>query len=508
MQKKLEALLSFQSLGLLLVAAIVLRLPQLSSSFWLDEAAQVLESARPWYQQFDIIPDFQPPLLHLIVHFSLWFSRSEWWLRISGALIPALVGIVLARDLTTRWWGRWTGAWLGWLLATNSLLIFYSQELRPYALPFCWAVLSWWILDRWWGWSSEDKKTKIKSTSRNWQFGFSYALVTALGLYSSYLYPFLMLGQAAAIGLTAQKHVFKWLIAVGLGVALFVPWLPMFRLQLAAGGEVRQDLPGWSAVVSLPQLKALPLVFGKFIYGVLDLGTAPFFIVSGGLLVGLVGWSVWVTFRSLKKPWIVWLCWLLVPLLTSWVVSFWIPVVQPKRVLYLLPAFYAVLIALSQQHQTQKLKNLLPMLLLLINLWSSWSYFTQPKLQRENWRQLHQDVTTQFPANQSIAVFSFDQAFAPWRWYDNGEYPTLATGQLYIHQVPDLAQQLKPITQYKYVIVFDYLRDLSDPQNQLIAQVKAFGFKEAALLDYPNIGFVRVYAQPSALLTHQIRNSR
>ena len=73
---------------LILLLALILRLPHLNDSFWLDEAAQVLESLRPLNQQLQIKDDFQPPLLHLITFLSLKVAQSEWWLHLTGALLP------------------------------------------------------------------------------------------------------------------------------------------------------------------------------------------------------------------------------------------------------------------------------------------------------------------------------------------------------------------------------------------------------------------------------------
>jgi uncharacterized membrane protein len=124
----------------------ILRLPHLTDSFWLDEAAQVIESSRPFAQQFNLVDDFQPPLLHLIVHGSLLVSGSEWWLRLWGALIPALFTIwgtyVLGRKIVSQKVGLLAAV----LLATSSFHIFFSQELRPYSLSAAFAVWAWFFL--------------------------------------------------------------------------------------------------------------------------------------------------------------------------------------------------------------------------------------------------------------------------------------------------------------------------------------------------------------------------
>ena len=52
----------------ILFLALILRLVNLDQSFWLDEAAQVIESSRPLNQQFNLAADFHPPLYHLFLH--------------------------------------------------------------------------------------------------------------------------------------------------------------------------------------------------------------------------------------------------------------------------------------------------------------------------------------------------------------------------------------------------------------------------------------------------------
>jgi hypothetical protein len=59
-----------------------------------------------------------------------------------------------------------------------------------------------------------------------------------------------------------------------------------------------------------------------------------------------------------------------------------------------------------------------------------------------------------------------------------------------------LHAKLRTITNYRYVLVFDYLRDLTDPTNALEPAIESLGFTGRGVMDYPNIGFVRIYSQP------------
>jgi mannosyltransferase len=503
----------------ILLAALLLRLPLLSGSFWLDEAAQALESARPLSQQLDIIPDFQPPLLHLILHFAMLISHTEWWLRLIGALIPGLLTIAGTYLIGKRLFNAQVGLWATLLLATSSLHIFFSQELRQYSLPAMWAVLSWLPLlplmtSKITNKLAKQNSARLNKTHLKNSHLIAYALITAAGLYTSYLYPFFVIGQATVIAWVFRQNLTKlpkallsYCLALTAGITLFLPWLPTFLLQLAEGGVVREQLPGWAEVVSTPQLKALPLVAGKFLFGVVSLDPTPLFLLPVLLIAALVIFLLLKrnSLRNLPElPEFSLIIWLVVPLLTAWIISFWVPVVQPKRVLFLLPAFYLLLsvwIANGWQHtKTRLAAGGLLGLILTINLLSTWAYFSNPQYQREDWRSLQAQIETQFSPENTILVFSFPGPFAPWVWYDQNTFPTLSTGTLFIDDVPDLSGKLRPVTEYDYILVFDYLRDLTDPSHEIDIVLQSFDYRGADVIDYPNIGFVRVYTRSERLL--------
>ena len=483
-------------LWLIIIFAFYLRLPLLTGSFWLDEAAQALESVRPFSQQLDIVPDFQPPLLHYVVHFAAQLSTTEWWLRLWGALIPGLITIWLTYELGKKLFNEQVGVVSSLLLTTSSFHIFYSQELRPYSLPAMWGALSSWLL--------------FQKKFTWWQF----ALVSLAGLYSSYLYPFLLIPQ---LWLLWQKHgraVTTKITAVT--VALFAPWLPMFFQQLNAGQQVRVDLPGWETVVSLPQAKVLFLVPMKFIFGILNIELNwVYLLLTMAVLVSLVlAWHkyptkwqrFWQKFFKPKKNgrWQLLLLFI-APLVLSWLISFVVPVVRPKRLLYLMPFFYLLASLPLASKQVPKKIAWLPVVLLLgINLYGTTQYWNSPQLQRENWRDLKQEMVETLPQQETLAIMVFDEPFAPWRWYQPESVPTLVVSSSELNEANELNALLRVVNDYRYVLVFDYLRDLSDPNNLLEPAIESFGFQGIGVFDYPNIGFVRIYSRPGNALGYSL----
>jgi len=522
------------------VLAVLLRLPLLNGSFWMDEAAQALESARPWSEQLQIQDDFQPPLLHLIVAVAIRDDNSEWWLRTCGALIPGILTIVGTYFVALEV-GKWVfkprlvipdkirnlKTYLGTLdrsillaslttllLATSSFHIFYSQELRQYSLPAMWGIWSWWVLL---------KMSGVDIGSRSWwKWGVRWVVLSTLGLYSSYLYPFLLISQIVWIVLinARQKlcHWFHWLVLSLLILIAFLPWLPSFLGQLNAGQMLRLSLPGWETVVSTPQLKALALVGGKFLFGVSDITPNPYFAVYTLLFFGAIaacGYWFWQAYLFLSqdkmklfnKSILLLLIAFFVPLITAWLVSFIVPILQPKRVLYLIPFWYlglslliGIVVANYQSWKIRIWPVALLSLLLIFNLGSTMVYWLDPNLQRENWRQLWNDIDNAH-SGRTPKIFLFDGPFASWRWIDERysiyssmhNFSFMGTRTADPIQAASLIERATNNYTQPTVIYFDYLTDLTDPDRLVLAELDKRGYKPAEVLDYPNIGFVRVF---------------
>lgn len=475
---------------LILLLALCLRLPLLNGSFWLDEAAQYLESARPLHQQLQIRDDFQPPLMHLLTFVAIRLGSlfnletSEWFIRIIPSLIPGLLTIWGTYVVARTRYSKKTAVLASFLLSLSSLHIFYSQELRPYSLPAAWALFSTWYM-----------------LKQKWR---GFVVSSILGLYSSYLYPFLLIGQGAY--LIYKKIPYKKLIGlVALITLAYIPWLPKFFEQLQAGQELRLSMPGWDQVVSLPQFKTALLVPLKFIFGVLDLSAHPLYVLTTAIIFITMTYLFYQGFLKPKRTReldLVFYC-LLLPLLLSWLVSFFVPVLQAKRVLILLPFWNIMLAELITRgkHISSYGSKILLFAIISVSMWATVSYWTQSKLQRENWRSLTQEVASRFKPENTVMVFGFDHPFAPWRYYAKESFPTISSGTFYANNLKNPSEQLKGVQEYTFVLLFDYLRDLTDPDDILGTTIVNLGFREVGVLDYPQIGFVRIYSK--ALLAYE-----
>jgi hypothetical protein len=333
-------------------------------------------------------------------------------------------------------------------------------------------------------------------------------------------------------------YFLRGVAVVGGGV---LPWAPFFLEQLHVGGQVQRALPTWSSVVGFSASKAVAMTLGKWLFGHVNLEiTAPFVVASVFALSvitimllntwrrvwhqpknTLLGWS--------PEIWAIW-CWSILPLVLASVLTLWLPILQPKRVLFLWPAWslgvawlmvrqYAHFapqlraelhrpmakllrsLLLKRTHETSAYRRnwtwqLAVSLLVLfcwIHVWGMTQYLRDAQLQREDWRGLVTELTQKYPKELSVAVFAFDAPFAPWRWYADPQYPTVAFSQLNI--TPAVLPALKSALDARYILVFEYLQDLSDPQRLIQQRLSELGYHEIDRLGRPGIGVVHVYTR-------------
>lgn len=461
----------------ILIIAFLLRLPLLSGSFWLDEAAQALESVRPWSEQHRIDWDFHPPLFHYIVHSLSIFAHAEWWLRLSS-LLSGLITVWATYRLSLRMGSKRVAFIAASLVATSSFHIFYSQELRPYALATMFAVLSWVLL------------FDLIAVPRFKQ-GIALAFVSILGMYSMYLYPFILLAQLLYVARYHQR-VLKFVLWVDTIVAIaFLPWLPSFFRQLSVGTGWAAQVTGWSQIVATPQLKALPLVGIKFLIGPVEyreLGIlAPGVWVMLALSV-LVGYQAWRHPKSRPA-----FFWLVIPILLAYLISFVVPILQPKRVLICLPAFFIVVAFGIEQISTnsKKLALLAVGAFMLTNLTTSFAYFSTPSFQREPWKAAIVQIKDDCNSSSCMVLFAFDSPFAPWKWYASSLLPIAHLDSIQVTDTEEARQMVSKASDSHKVYLFDYLQDITDPQRLIISELELQGFSQVPPIDAGSVGFIR-----------------
>lgn len=459
--------------ALVLLVALFVRVIFLNQSFWLDEAAQALESVRPWHQQLMIKEDFQPPLYHVWLHIFTYFSHAEWWLRMAS-LIPGLVTVLLTIILGKKILSPAQAHLAGLLLALSQIHVFYSQELRPYSFAAMWGTLSMLSLYNW-----------LFGKKHAWSWW--YVVATVFGMLSVYTYGFLILTQLIIVIVYQRQQIFAFMKKLLFAGLLCLPWLPFFIEQLQVGQALQANLPGWDQVVSIPFIKALPLTIAKLILGRIYFGVEPVTMV----LIALIGGgSFWLVYESRKTKYLRLLgMWLTIPVILAWLVSLAIPVIEPKRLLFVLPAWFLLLASGYRSYIWHKMAMVMVICGQLAALVAYWTY---PQNQRENWK----DAIWQLESisdEDSGLVFAFNAPFAPFVWYESRGLTTYTIPSNAPVDLESINIYFEPVLVHDQVIVFEYLMDLTDPHRYIFSWLRSQNFQKNHTFQYPGIGEISVW---------------
>ncbi len=214
------------SFGVAVVAAGLLLRFWTRSDLWLDEALTVDIARQPLSQlQHLLREDGAPPLYYALLHFWMGvFGQSDLAVR-------ALSGVIGVATLPVVWLGgnRVGGRWVAWtavlLVASSPFAVRYDTETRMYALVALLTACGFLALCR-----------ALKGPRPGNLV--AVAAVTALLLYSHYWSVYLL----AMTGLwllfswwrgppERRRPAFSALVAMAVGVVLWLPWFPTFLFQ-------------------------------------------------------------------------------------------------------------------------------------------------------------------------------------------------------------------------------------------------------------------------------------
>lgn len=520
----------------ILLLALALRLVSLNQSFWLDEAAQAVISAKNIFK-VDFSSDFQPPFFYLITHF--WQKLGlpqEFFLRLVS-LIFGILTIYLTYLLMKRLFNEKVALLSTLFLSTAPFHIYYSQEYRMYSLLTLLVLLSWYFF-----WQ------------KKW---LNYILVSILAIFTHY-FAFLAIlsqliwlltvalqtprgwpnGLPAALkpprgwpnGLPRGVILRKYLISL---VAIFAPflfWLPTFINQVKTAQILVTVWPKWSEVANISFLKFPALTLAKFTVGMISFENKIFY---GGIvfIVGLIflfALAIIVKPRGLteKPPRLntlispqtgLLLSYFFLPLTLAWLSSLFISATTPARIQFVLPAFYGLIAAgllkdsdkqktpavkrygqrapgpFNQPPSIPSLNQVLLSILLLFNITFSLIYLKNPKFHREDWRGAV-SLTDSLTDEKTLVLSEFHSPWAPMVWYSkkikyySGSYqpPTLTDKSIDQNLGQILADKNK-------IILYSYLFEVSDLQRRVEEYLKQNRFALKNEYDFRGVGIVKVF---------------
>jgi len=349
---------------LILIAALGLRLIGINQSLWLDEAISANVAKMPINQILSnfSINDFHPPVFYWFLN--LWvnfFGSSVMMMRLSSVLF-SLITIFGVYKIGKKIKNKQVGLWAAGLTAVNPLMIYYSQELRMYAMAVMWLT---WAIYFW------VKIVKKDDSKRNWIW---FNLFVFLAFTTFY-------GSAFLIGAMVLYFLFnkEWknLAKSVLGAILAVLIVsPLLWQQLKISGQMLATVTNWSLVLGKVNLKNSLLIPLKFCIGRISwYPKISYYIISGVWTIVVFGVAIK---NSRKEKILIWL--MIVPLILGILFSFKSPMIQYFRFLYLIP----ILSLFLASEKNKILKIILAAGMVAFSL----MYLLNPKMYREDWKEI------------------------------------------------------------------------------------------------------------------------
>lgn len=453
-------------LFLIVAVGILLRFVNINQSFWLDEAAQMIESLRPLNEQLDLAADFHPPLYHLLLHFWLYFGKSEIFARLPSVFMGT-ASIFLTYKIASSLKIKSGSLLAALLLAVSPFHIYYSQEVRPYMLFTFLSAASiyFWLKKDW----------------------FINIIFNILLVYSNYFASFLLLGQLITAFLFRKKYLKTQVSILTVTYLFFIPWLPKMFRQVMVG--LNGSFTGWTQVVSESALRNVPLTMAKFVLGKasFDNNLIYAFVILPSVIVFIISSYL---IRKNKEGKIL-LSLFYSPFILAIITSFLFPVTAPQRLIFLLPLFL-IIISFTKNFLPEKLFVFNYSVIFITSILGLFLYFTNPKFQRENWRQSVNWLVSRVNDNH-LVLFAFPQPFGPFLWYNPGRLNGIGIAPEFLVSEKDLVKVRLQVRQKKEIYYYGYLTDLTDPEKKVSRTLTDEGFSLDHIKDFPGVGFVYTY---------------
>jgi len=435
-----------KKLLLIFVFAFFIRLIALNQSLWLDEAttARVVQQ----YSYLQIITkfspfDFHPPLYYLFMKF--WtniFGYSEIALRMPSVLYSLAAGYIVYLI---------AGVWGAIFFLFNPLIVYYSQEARMYMMATFFVILSFYFFI----------KTQKLILDNNF---FLMNLFLMLSFFTFYGSIFFIL---ATLVYFLFKKQYRYLILTTCYLLLsFLIISPLLYQQWLNSKISLVEVKNWSLVLGKANLKNLLLIPIKFSIGRISFYPKIVYWLITGFFTIFVFFNIFKNFNiksSLKiknlKFKIIIFYFFIFPLFLGLIVSFFTPLLQYFRFLYLVPIM-AILLSFSLSSKADRQPRGLMIAGFLV---FSAVYLLIPKFHREDWKSLVKSL----PETQT--VYMITSSSDPLKYYNDN---------LKINELKNLNNEKLS----KEIIIIPYTADIHGVNYQKTLQEKKYKLVDKKVL--------------------------
>ncbi len=187
-----------------------------SKSIWYDEAITLLEAQKPLAVLFHVNSEgIHPPLYRLIMHFWLYFGKSEVLVRIPSFIFSA-ISIIVSYKIVKFIFNKRVALYTAFFITVSPFHIYYAQEAKGYSLFFLFSLVSLYLFLR------------ALEKNRTWLW-LGYMFFTAASIYVHYFGFLNIFAQNLFMIFSYKRYgkdLFKKWISLQFGIfILFVPWL-------------------------------------------------------------------------------------------------------------------------------------------------------------------------------------------------------------------------------------------------------------------------------------------
>ncbi len=418
-----------------LLAAFVLRVYRLGDqNIWWDEGLAVW-AVRHGFLETTLwtAGDVHPPLYFWL----LWpwvrlAGESEFAARYLTVMVAMLT--VAAMAPLGRWLGgRAVGAVALWLLALSRFHIWWSQEMRMYALAALAATLSFYFLLRW---VSEPRRVSGESLHPlRLELPWPWIGATVAALYTIYFSALLLVVQnlyvlIAGLRRRDRRTLWRqWLLAQGAALTLWTPWLVLALPRMRSWSVVREPVsPGFAFL-----LDGVLLTLGistnveRYLGAVLVVVAV---LLWGTAVLLFSAWRAGMRRPTTDKLWLLALGTLIPPLMV-WLVTqprmlFYTPRVEARYFLSFAPLFYAwvawALVALLARSRLRLVGMGATATVLALMFWSLPGHYADRHL-RDDLQSMVRAVWAQAQPGDAVVLVSGDRYPLFLYYYDRAPAP-------------------------------------------------------------------------------------
>ncbi len=266
----------WQTIGIILTAAFILRIISLNSDLWIDEVFTVVNYVRLPIGQIvtDYSTDNQHIFFSVLSHISTTiFGEHPWSIRLPSLLF-GVASIWATMKLASLVYGKRIAIYAGLLMTISYHHIWFSQNARGYAILLFGATLSTYYLLR-------------ALQYQKWRYWVGYATILAFSIWTHITAVFIALAHAIVIFIllvndgNIRVRIWKplsgFLLTAWITIhlhALILPQMIDFYMQPGAGGGLQKTVmqnPMWLLQETLRNLGIDPSFQWVAIAGILTL---------------------------------------------------------------------------------------------------------------------------------------------------------------------------------------------------------------------------------------------